>query len=247
MSLAALVRTTRIDTSSVHRVLQSLIVEGWVIKSDALKEYAIGPAAIAMIAPWHPINAFRREVYPHLERLRAALNETVSAILFVGTERVLVDSLHSRLSMSPFYDAHLATPLQGSASGKLLLLALPEVHQKVIVGKEPFHQETPATPTTWKQLKAQLEEARSAGYVCARDETFDGLTAMGAPIIYKNLSLGCLVLTTPTTTITPENERRFATALIQASKLVSSTVPSLRQIAAYFGPLLGNVPSVVEG
>lgn len=230
MSLAQIGDAASLDASTVHRLLQVLIEEGWVVKIERSREYAAGPNAIAHMAPWHPVNAFRREAYHLLEKLHNELGETVALILFVGTDRIVLEAIHGRLSMSPYYDVRLRSPLHGSASGKLLLAALSNEERTALLGSEPYPAVTPNCPTDPEALRKQITEAAARGYVVSRDEAFSGLVAYGSPIVFRNRTPGCVVITASSTTVPAQADAEYGGAIRNTAMLVASTVPAVRSL-----------------
>lgn len=233
MSLARLARVTGFDSSTCHRMLQTLTAEGWVVQDGETREYAAGPHALVRCAPWHPLSLFKQQSRSVLERLNERTKETACLIVFPGTERVIVDVIHGQLTLSSYYDIRLATPLHGSASGKILLGAMPAERRDQLLGPAPYPAATPHTPTTREELERQLSEIRSCGYVISRDEAFVGLVAYGAPITYREDTLGCVVVTCSSDGREPLNDERLSKETKEAADMISTLVPAVHQLAHF--------------
>lgn len=233
ISLARLSRVTGFDTSTCHRMLQTLITEGWAVQDFLTREYAAGPHALVRCAPWHPWSLFKLQARTHLERLNECTKETVGLIAFTSNERVIVDVIHGQLTLSSYYDIRLASPLHGSASGKILLAAMPPAQREALLGPGPYPATTPFTVTEPRKLADQLDELNKNGYVISRDEFFVGLVAYGTPIIYRGDTLGCVVITCSSDFKHLPDDERMCRECKETSELISSVVPVIHQLSHF--------------
>ena len=230
LSLAKLARALAMDPGNLHRLIRTLQDEGWVSRLNEGNEYIVGPLAMNNFDPWHPVHSFRRESYPILKLLHDQTEETAAVILFLGTERVVMDTIHGKLTLSSYYDVRLVSPIHGSASGKILLASIPDEMHAEILGSEPYVRHTDRTPTTYKELAPRISDVRQNCYEISRDEAFNGLVAYGAPIRYRDQTLGCLVLTASSTEIDPENDISYALKTRDSAELLSNSVPSIHPL-----------------
>jgi DNA-binding IclR family transcriptional regulator len=180
------------------------------------------------------LNNFRREISSSLHRLRDELGETVAGVLFVGRERIIVDVVQGRDRLSPYYTSWLKSPLHGSASGRLLLLSLSADDRRQLIGEGPYEAATPYTITDPKQLAEELMQIRTQGYTIVRDESLIGITAIGAPFMLGNHSMGCIV-TASNSRIDGPTADAIGQGLANAAKLISQGAPSLRALAHAIG------------
>lgn len=237
ISLSRLARATEMESSGAYRILQVLIKEGWVSKLEETREYSVGPRALVGFAPWHPFTTFRRESYAFLEHAYNDLGETVALILFLGTERVVVDVIHGKVTLSAYYDVRLQSPIHGSASGLILLSSMPNEKWRNLMGAEPFPTHTPNTVTTSSELATKIELIREERMAISRDEAFPDLVAYGAPICYRNQVLGCLIATASSPSIDPSKDYESAMKLRETAQKLTSTVPSIHTLSHF---LLGS-------
>ncbi len=233
ISLARLVRATGFDNSTCHRILQTLTLEGWAVQDQLTREYAAGPHALVRCAPWHPWSLFKLQARTHLERLNERTKETVGLIAFTSIERVIVDVIHGQLTLSSYYDIRLASPLHGSASGKILLSAMPPARREALLGPGPYPATTPYTVTEPKKLTEQLNEISKNGFVISRDESFMGLVAYGAPITYRGDTLGCIVITCSSDVEHVFDDERMGHECKETGELISSVVPAIHQLSHF--------------
>lgn len=236
LAMTEITEALGLDNSTTFRLLQTLAEEGYVVRGAGSKQYVAGPRMLAALPTQHPLNNFRREISSSLHRLRDELGETIAGVLFVGRERVIVDVVQGRDPLSPYYTSWLKSPLHGSASGRLLLLSLSADDRRELIGEGPYEAVTPHTITDPKRLAEELMQIRAQGYTIVRDESLIGITAIGAPFMMGNQSMGCLV------TARASNSRidRHAADVVgqelaNAAKLISQGAPSLRALAYAVG------------
>ncbi|GAW35452.1 HTH-type transcriptional regulator SrpS [Roseovarius sp. A-2] len=230
LSLTKIAKTLEVDAGNLHRLLQSLQDDGWVSRVYDGAEYTVGPLLMNNFDPWHPVHNFRRESYPFLKQLHEQTRETSALILFLGTQRVVMDAIHGQLTLSSYYDVQLSSPVHGSASGKILLASLPAGIVDEVLGGEPLPKYTEFTPTTRDDLDRHLIEIRETRYCISREEAFNGIVAYGAPIQYRGRVLGCLVSTAASADIATRDDASFATKLRDVANLLSASVPSIHQM-----------------
>lgn len=230
LSLTKIANALEVDAGNLHRLLQSLQDEGWVARVHNGNEYSVGPLLMNNFDPWHPVHNFRRESYPFLKQLHEQIRETSALILFLGTQRVVMDAIHGQLTLSSYYEVRLSSPVHGSASGKIMLAHLPIKAVDDLLGHPPFESHTEFTPTSREELDTHLATIRETGYCISREEAFRGIVAYGAPIRYRGHVLGCLVSTASSAEVSQHDDVTFAAKLRDVAELLSASVPSIHQM-----------------
>lgn len=228
LTLSEVALQTGLDTSTTLRLLHSLGERGYVVRDESSKRYLAGPRALSPLPLFHPLTMFRREAEQVLKALVEKTGQTCALMLFVGTERLVVDFHRGRDPLSLYYDTWLRTPLHGTAAGKLLLASLSEPEQQQLLGAGPYEAHTPLTITDPAVLKKQLEEVRQQGYAIARGEAFVDYVAIGAPLqmpIHAR-PMGCIVVSSTRQLLPPELEPEVITSAKMAAALLNSA-PSL--------------------
>lgn len=232
LSLSDIAAETGLDSSTVYRLLQTLTESGYAARDDVQKRYLPGPRALSPLSLFHPVTLLRREASTILQAFREETGLTTALVLFVAQERLVVDFARGKQPLSPYYDTWLKSPLHGSGSGKLLLAWLSDSEREHLLGPGPFMAQTQQTITDSKILSKHLDQVRVQGYAVARDDAFQGLTAIGVPLMYPNDAqpLGCLVVTSPSTSLPATAEKAIADKLKGASTLLLNGAPSMQSL-----------------
>lgn len=235
LSSAEIAQHCAIDPSTTHRLVQSLMHEGYVLRNSA-KRYIASPKLLFPLPLHHPWNALRRESEPTLVALRDQLGFTVGLVVFCLGERILVELLTGRDALSPDYRTWLSSPLHASGSGKVLLLALASAQRRALLGPEPYQKFTAKTATTLGKLEDELAESERRGYVLACDDYIDGFRVVAAPVrSASGAILGCLFSSGRKLTFNDEIIPSVGKALRSAADIFSYASPAIHGL----GNLLG--------
>lgn len=235
LTLAELSEKVGIDNSTAHRLVQLLVDEGYVTRIEGSKRYSIGPRSVSLLAAYHPVSNLVRDTYETLQNLRDETGETVSLIVFFGIERVIVNLVQGRESLPTAYGTWLRHPLHGSASGKCILMTMSALQMRELLGAGPLAPATQFTTTDVNKLVQEIEDAKTHGFVVARDDAFVGLTAIGAPISWNHKGVGALVIAGSSARLAQTVAERCGNALARAANLITNITPSVPYVANCLG------------
>jgi DNA-binding IclR family transcriptional regulator len=235
LTLAELSERAGFDNSTAHRLVQLLVDEGYVSRVEGTKRYSLGPRSVSPLAAYHPINNLIRDTYETLQSVRDETGETVSLIMNFGTERVIVNLVQGRENLPTAYGTWLRNPLHGSASGKSILMTLSALEMRELLGPGPLPAATEFTTTDIHELVRQIEEAKTEGFVIARDDAFVGLTAIGAPISRNGKGIASLVIAGSSARLTKPAAERCGHTLARAANLITNVTASVPYVANFLG------------
>ncbi|MEX2541335.1 MAG: IclR family transcriptional regulator [Trueperaceae bacterium] len=183
LGLSAIAHLTGLNTSTTHRLLNSLLAHGLVQQVSGSKRYALGShiLRLAYIASGH-VNV-RQAALPLMQRLRDASDETVGLhILRADNRRVVVDQAESHKPLRRTY-TELGQPIplhQGAPSKVLLAFLSPEAREAILAG--PLEAVTDVTPTDAAELRGELDEIRRRGYALSFGERVHDIHTVAVPV-----------------------------------------------------------------
>lgn len=123
LSLTDLSLRSGLPRSSVHRIVQELEREYFVIRQSPSSGYSLGPGVLKFGMNSHlQLVAGMRPVLTGLAR---AVNENVELAVFSGREVVVVDQIASIARLQAVTQVGKSFSLHGSCIGKVLLAQLP--------------------------------------------------------------------------------------------------------------------------
>lgn len=216
LSLSEISRTVNLHKSTVHRLLASLQVKGFVRKHPHSDRYFLGWSVLELISGIYQSDELSSVVLPEMTRLRDAMDETVLLYVRSGYERIRIQAVETNEPIRRSLDIGNTYPLYLGAAGKVLLAySDPEVLQVVTQDASfPDHLSKDA-------LVAQLEDIRRAGYAMSFRERDPDSSAMAAPVFGRNGFLAALSVTGVATHLTQESMNIHHETLLQSARLMT--------------------------
>lgn len=235
LALSDIAAEAGLDASTTHRLLQVLTETGYAVRDDAQKRYLFGPRAMAPLSLFHPLSQLRSEAMPLLKMLQDEIGESSALILFLGRERLIVEFTRGNGQLAPYYDTWLRSPLNGSASGKLLLAWMSDSEREAILGPGPYPANTPQTITDPVAMGQELTQVRSQGFAISREDGFQGIVSIGAPLMVQPEAspIGCLTFTALSNSLPPEKEEAALGKLRDAANFLMVSSPALQSFRSW--------------
>lgn len=234
-NLATIAQATGMEPNTAHRLLERLVSVGYARKCGSTKRYAAAARSLFPMSLHHPVNRMRLEAREQLRMLRDRFDESVCLIVFVGLDRVIVDFVPGRESLSPLYQTRLRTPLHASAAGLVFLSGLEEDERRSLLGPEPFAATTPKTLRSYEALDEELRSLEADGYIAARQSTFAGVTAIAAPIRSAHRIVGCLAFTGSAHGMDDARVALLGEAIKDSAALISLGASSIKAVSDFLG------------
>jgi DNA-binding IclR family transcriptional regulator len=179
LSLGDIAERTKLPRSTVQRIVQSLIAEGFLTSDGTARSITLGPELLSMgaLIAAEVIEQAR----PLLKQLSQATGETVDLARFNRDRMVFVSQVagsHRLRAVSAVGDVF---PLHCTANGKAVLALLPdaELHDQL---RRSLARYTPNTKTSAQELLSEIQSVRKTGIAIDREEHTLGICAVGAAL-----------------------------------------------------------------
>jgi IclR family acetate operon transcriptional repressor len=174
LTLTDLARKCGMPRSTVHRIIQELEAEHFVMQASAAGGYVLGPGVLkfGMNSHLQLVAAIR----PVLISLAQEVNENVELAVFSGREVVVVDQVASAARLIPVTKVGKSFSLHGSCIGKILLAQLPDARVLEILPKK-LAAHTVNTITDVDVLLQELNEIRETNIAFDHEEHDLGISA----------------------------------------------------------------------
>lgn len=188
LSVRAVAEATATSRSATHRILQSLVDEGYAVQGSGGR-YLSGPRMLRLAARTFTGTSAIRLADAIMTSLVDEVDETAYLATFLPEERA-VSFVHRVEPSHPLrYIQKLGVPLplDRGAIGKAIL-----ADAGAVAG--PAIEADPA-------LAATLEEIRSVGYAVTHEERVEGVTGIAAAVRARGIVIGGLTLAVPTVRI----------------------------------------------
>lgn len=179
MSLGEIARHVGLARSTVQRIVNALVTEGFVSAGGA-RSLRIGPA-LAKLASAAGDNIAER-VAPHLRALGEDVGETVDLALLSGGSAVFVDQVAGRHRLVALSAVGERFPLHCTANGKAILACFsPEDAEELLdksLAEHPQHK-----LKNRKALLRELEDTRASKLAFDLGEHGEGICAVGTALL----------------------------------------------------------------
>ena len=182
VSLGDLMEATRLPKPSLHRTLALFEEGGFVRREPAGRGYAVGPrlASLGLAILTHDSVATLRHAI--LRELVQTVGETCNLAMLRRGEVVYLDRVEAPWALRLHLPVGSTVPAHCSASGKLLLAALPAEQREPLVASMPLERFTEPTITDRSFLARELDRIVAAGYSVDDEEYVAGVACVAVPV-----------------------------------------------------------------
>jgi IclR family KDG regulon transcriptional repressor len=220
LGVSELARRLGLAKSTVHRMLSTLLDEGFVQKTAdgryrlGLRLYDLGQLVVNSLE-------LREVAHPILERLRNETAETVHLAVLEGSHVVYVDRFESPSTLRLFGRLGRRMPAHCTSSGKCLLAFSPPDAVAAVL-EDGLARVAPRTITSRQVLERALEQVRRNGYASSIDESEPGAASVGAPIFgHDGAVIAAVSVAGPSLRVTPESFPAYARMVQRAALAIS--------------------------
>ncbi|GAA3670707.1 IclR family transcriptional regulator [Microbacterium marinilacus] len=217
-----IVEGSGLPKSTVHRILATLVDEGFVA-GDAEGGYRAGPRFMTLAGRALSGLDISRLAQPVVDRLVADVDCTVHVGVVSGDEMVYIIRTDSSKPYRMRSRVGLAIPMHSTGMGKAALASWSDDAVAGYARRTGLPARTPATLTDPDALRAALAGVREAGYALDLGENEQGTVCVAAPIrdhtgrVTHGLSVSSIALEHPGRSI-----ERLAPPAIAAAAEISA-------------------------
>lgn len=177
MALQEVASATGLHPSTAHRILATLVSEGFV-EQEPDRRYKLGLEAFAVGVAFLRRSTVRRSAVSHLMRLSRNTEASVTLALWHRGRVVVLDCV----PMPGMYNFYTETgsflPPHATGVGKVLLAFRKDPPLQDLM----LTQYAPNTITSLPELEKELKKVRRAGYAVDDEESLPGCRCIAAPI-----------------------------------------------------------------
>ncbi|MDQ2849319.1 MAG: IclR family transcriptional regulator [Actinomycetota bacterium] len=166
-TISQLAATTRIPLATIHRLLQTLVDEGY-IRQEPSHRYALGSRLIRMGDVARRAHSVWAQ--PRLQDLVAEIGETANLASLEGDAVVYVAQAPSPYAVRMFTEVGRRVSAHSTGVGKVLLARLDDDDVRRLVQRTGMPASTEHTITTTAGLIQELDRIRQLGYGVDEDE-----------------------------------------------------------------------------
>ncbi|GEL26943.1 IclR family transcriptional regulator [Pseudonocardia sulfidoxydans NBRC 16205] len=159
-------RSLGVAVSTAHRLMATLVEEGFLRQSPNSRRYLVGPAALRLGRAVSYEQTLRRFARPYLQTLCRELNETINLQILVGADVYFLLSAEDRHQLRVAQREGSRLPARATAGGKVLLAAIGD----------------PVSAGWGSDMRIELTQVRSNGYAVNLSDVDDSVRAIAVPV-----------------------------------------------------------------
>jgi DNA-binding IclR family transcriptional regulator len=182
MTLSEIGMALKIPPSSMHALINTLVVRGYLLRDGSSQRYLLGSKLAQIVAIYHSRLDLISIADPTMDRLVSLTGESLF-LTRLDSDRITFLKVHPGLGMIRIInEVGTQLPAHACASGKAMLAALPDPEVDQIYPHEQLQAILPNTIKTKTELRKTLRLARQQGWAIDEEEAELGVFAMASCI-----------------------------------------------------------------
>jgi DNA-binding IclR family transcriptional regulator len=214
LTLAQLQRRLGVPKSSLHGLLQTLVMRGWVDERGG--GYGVGLRALRVGAAYLDRDPMVRAGGPLLAALQRHLDETVHLARLDGADVVYLASRESQHHLRVVSRIGRRLPAHATALGRALLAARSPAEADALL-PETLAALTPDTVTDRRALHAELAETRVRGWAYEAGQNTPGLCCFAVAIPSAHPAVYALSCSIPLARLSDDRGPAIVSALAECA------------------------------
>jgi DNA-binding IclR family transcriptional regulator len=183
VGVSELARTLGYSKTVVHRVVRTLVANGFFLVDERTRRYRLGPGAVSVGLAALGRMEVPRVAQPHLERLVARTGETATLSARYGDQRMYLTQVLSPQEIRMAVPLGQLFPLHVGGSSKAILASLESAELNGYLDRALDDTLDGTGPVVSRaELEEQLRSIRRRGYAVSRGERQVDAGSVAAPV-----------------------------------------------------------------
>lgn len=180
--LGDLARAVDLPKSTVHRILQTMVAEGFVSLDEGSGQYTPGARLLGLAGRTLSRADASVGAEPVLRRLQQRTGATVHLAVLSGDEAVYVRKVEGNKPYRMVSRVGMAVPLHCTGIGKAILAGMPHEDLHAFLDRADLVRRTPSTLATPEDVLQDLDAIRERGWANDLEENEVGIVCVGAGV-----------------------------------------------------------------
>jgi DNA-binding IclR family transcriptional regulator len=229
MSLTLISSELKLNISTVHRLLATLIAAKFVVQEKDSGKYKLGLKVFEIGYSVVKNLNIPQIAKPYLKELVEKFNETINLAVLDGKEVIYIDQVESKNVVKMLARPGTRAPAYCTGSGKILLSKFKPHEIDREFANYKFVKYTENSAGNVEELQEKINRVRQQGYSIDREEMENAVRCAAVPIFnHEENLIAALSLSGPRNRLSYEF-------------LTNEVVPELNQAAQNISRLLGNI------
>lgn len=222
MSLSEIGRELGIPLSSLHGLMETLLVKGYLVRDDTTSVYRISSKLIQLASLYHSQNDLISIADPIMESLSRKTGETTSLAIL---QQDVIVFMHKRTSPNVLQVVNAVgtrLPAHATGLGKVMLACLDNEQIDRLYPDEELVKLTATTISTKTELKKVLEQTRQLGYAFDNGESTPNVWAVASAICNRySYPVAALSIAAPISRVEDADVPGWCEAITESAREVS--------------------------
>lgn len=223
MTGARLAKELGVGRSGIHKILSTLVENGFVFQDPYSRSYQLGAAFFRLGSVYSDIKGIWDAAEPVMKALSNITRETISIGIREGDDAILAYRIESPGPIRLKGKVGLKYPVNAGAIGKCLIAYHDLQRVERLLSERTLEKITPNTITEPEILAREYEQIRRRGYAVSNGEHTFNSYGISAPIKdMKGQVWSCLCIAGPRERFTPEKAESCLSLLKGSADEISS-------------------------
>ncbi|MGO2099669.1 IclR family transcriptional regulator [Vagococcus salmoninarum] len=216
---------TAMTTSTTLKILDTLLLIGYITRNNETKEYSLGPSLVKYANKYINDSVLVKAATPHLEKLHEIVDETLHLGIYSGNEVMYLTKLEPK-RQSIFMSSKVGStrPLYSSAMGKAILANFSESKVTSYFEKTELKAFTANTITNALALVEELAIVKERGVAFDDEEMERDCFCIGTSLKLDNNQYGAFSISMPKFRATPEVQARTIELIKETQALIEKDI-----------------------
>jgi DNA-binding IclR family transcriptional regulator len=224
-SIQELCERTGYAKTTVHRIVQTLVHEGWMIQDVYSKRYGLGYGLLGYEKLVLVQESLVKVCAPIMKRLRDVFNETVMLVIIERNHGRCIHKIESEHHIKLTGKVGKTIPLYAGATAKCILAFQDRNYIEKYLNNAKMEKFTDNTVIDKNEILKELNEIKKNGYTTSESEVDMDTFTVAVPIFKRGgNAIGCISVSCPTYRHTKEIENKMIEQTLQACKEIDRKI-----------------------
>jgi IclR family KDG regulon transcriptional repressor len=198
LRLTDISKALNIPVSSLSSILSGLVENGYLLVHPESKRYILGPKPLILANYYLSFFDIVRSGQAIINEVMTKTEESTALMVRKDSEAMVVYGENCSQAIRRSIEIGHRTPIYASASGRAILAYQPDSEIEKYLSSVDLIPITSATITDPELLRAELIAIRSGSLAYSREEIYDGMVAVAAPVLdFQGRSVAAIVVNIP--------------------------------------------------
>ncbi|WP_208590533.1 IclR family transcriptional regulator [Gracilibacillus suaedae] len=224
LSIANLSKELSLAKSTVHRLLSTLMTNGYVQQDEQTGHYRLGIQCLVLASSLLNQLDIRKVAKEALHNLAKSSGEVVHLCIHDNNEVVYIDKVESDQTLRMYSQIGRRALMHCTGVGKALLSGFTQEQLDHLIAEKGLPKFTETTITDKANLQKELREIQDRGYAIDEQEHEKGIRCIAAPIYdHDGNVVAAISIAGPADRVTKERVKEdLAQAILTQSKQISA-------------------------